>query len=180
MGAATLVMAELLEPGLFDRLVLVEPIMLPGPPVRLVDNPMSVGARKRRRVFASREEAYENFMAKSVFAQWDARAMTGYVEGGLKPSTDGFVLSCDPEDEAEVFAAAGEHGAFGRIGEVATPVHIVAGESSNTHPPEFVDLLKAGFRDAESTIVTGTGHFVPMEKPAVLADLIRSEWKLAG
>ena len=178
MGAATLVMAQLLEPGTFDRLVLIEPIMFPGPSMRMVDNPMALAARRRSREFASREVAFENFTSKPVFSNWDQRAMAGYVEGGLRPEGDSFVLSCDPDDEAEVFETAGEHGAFARLGEIDIPVHVVAGEASNTHPAEFVDVMVEAFAEAESTIIPGTGHFVPMEKPGALAALIRADWEL--
>jgi len=175
MGAAALAMAEILAPGTFDRLVLVEPIVFPGPKERMPDIRIARAARRRRNSFESRDAAYENFMSKTIFSSWDPRAMAGYVEGGLRPEGDHFVLSCAPSDEAEVFAMAGAHGAFERLGEVQAPVHIVAGAKSTTHPPEIVDVLTKQFQQAESTIIADAGHFVPMEKPAELAELILRE-----
>ena len=175
MGAAALVMAEILAPGTFDRLVLVEPIVFPGPTEPMRDVSIARAARRRRNAFESRDAAFDNFMSKAVFSAWDPRAMEGYVKGGLRVEGDHFVLSCKPSDEAEVFEMAGAHGAFERLGEVQAPVHIVAGTSSSTHPSDVVDLLVSQFQQAESTIIADTGHFVPMEKPAELAEIILRE-----
>ncbi len=40
-GATALMMAELLEPGAFQSLVLIEPVVFPGPFARAPENPMS-------------------------------------------------------------------------------------------------------------------------------------------
>ncbi len=180
MGATTLVMAELLAPDTFERLVLIEPIIFPGPKQRFTDTPLALASRRRRQKFANREAAYALFGSKSAFARWDRRALAGYVEGGLRPEGDHFVLSCSPEDEAEVFEMAGSFGAFDRLGEIAVPTHIVAGENSMTHSAEVVAALVQAFPNAKSTIVADATHFVPMEQPTELANLIRKELAAAS
>ncbi len=176
MGAASLAMAEVLEPGSFDLLVLVEPIVFPPPYRKLVDNPMSVVAVKRRNYFDSRREALENYLEKPAFAAWDRRALDGYVEGGLTATEDGFVLSCRPEDEAAIFAAASAHGLYDRLSEVRCPTVILIGETSTSHTPSMAADLAGRFGgDTRWEQFDSASHFLPMEQPRRLAELVSDE-----
>ena len=60
-GGAALAMAEILVPGTFQALVLVEPIVFPGPYARAEENPLTAGALRRRRSFPSLEAVLESF-----------------------------------------------------------------------------------------------------------------------
>jgi len=169
-GGAALVLAELARPGMFESLVLVEPIIFPPPYGRFPENPMSMGALRRRPGFASREAAYANFASKAAFSEWDDRAMRAYVTGGLHDEGEGVILKCAPEDEAEFFMAATEHGAWDRLSEVSVPTVLVAGEHSTTHQEPFLAELAARFVDAAYIVVPSTSHFVWMERPEVVAE----------
>ncbi|MDJ0952531.1 MAG: alpha/beta hydrolase [Acidimicrobiia bacterium] len=171
-GGAALVLADLIDPGLFDALVLVEPIIFPPPYGRFPDNPMSVGARRRKPGFTSRKAAYANFVGKVAFSGWDDRAMRAYVAGGLRDGDDGVVLKCTPEAEAEFFMAATEHAAWDRLHEVNTPALLLAGEHSTTHQEQFLAELTGRFGNATYEIVPDSSHFVWMEKPGLIADRI--------
>ncbi len=171
-GGAALVLAELIHPGLFDALVLVEPIIFPPPYGRYPDNPMSEGARRRKPGFTSRKAAYANFVGKVAFSGWDERAMRAYVAGGLRDTDDGVVLKCTPEAEADFFMAATEHAAWDRLHEVDTPALLIAGEHSTTHQEQFLSELTGRFGDATYEIVPDSSHFVWMEKPEVIADRV--------
>jgi len=168
-GGAALVMAELLRPGAFCSLLLVEPIIFPPPYGRFPDNPMSAGARRRHLAFPSREAAFENFAGKAVFAGWEDRALWAYVQGGLREEGDGVVLKCRPEDEADFFMAATEHRAWDRLREVSVPSLLLAGEHSTTHQEEFLAELTGRFADGDYEIIPDTSHFLWMEKPGVIA-----------
>lgn len=171
-GAAALLMAEILRPGALDLIVAIEPIVLPPPYVSGADHPLAVSARKRRPHFSSPEEAVANFTGKDVFAAWDERAMAGYISGGLRPAGDGWDLACAPEHEASFYAGAGLHGAWDRLDELQLPVVLVVGSQSDSHPPAFVGALAGRFRNVDTNVFYGAGHFLPMERPARLAGLI--------
>ncbi len=174
MGGASLVLAELLEPGTFDGLVLIEPIIFP-PPFRAVEeNPLSAVALRRRPSFDSPAQALANFASKPAFQGWDERALHSYVRGGLVERSGRWWLKCDPAREAETYRAATRHGAYARLDEVACPVTILAGEHSDTHPEPFVADLAARFERAGYRIVGGSGHFLPMENPARVAEEVRT------
>ena len=168
-GGAALVLAELEQPGTFASLILVEPIIFPPPYGRFDGNPMSAGALRRKRGFPSREQAFANFAAKDAFAQWDGRALQAYVDGGLRSQSDGFVLKCAPEHEAEFFMAATDHRAWDRLNEVTAPALVMAGEHSTTHREPYLSALTDRFGSAQSEVVPDSSHFVWMERPGAIA-----------
>ncbi len=169
-GAAALLMGEMLAPGSFGALVLVEPIVFPGPYRPNVPNPLSAGARRRRAEFPSPEAALENFRGKGPFARWEERALRAYVAGGLREEGGGWALKCRPEVEAAFYERATEHAAWERLGEVAPPAMVLAGRDSDSHPEEFARRQAARLARAEAVVVEGATHFVPMERPAAVAE----------
>ncbi|MEA1903053.1 MAG: alpha/beta hydrolase [Actinomycetota bacterium] len=171
MGAAALTMAQLADPERFRFLLLIEPIIFPGPHGRL-DHPLSLLAVRRRKTFESREAALENWSSKGAFAGWDSGALEAYMRCGLVG--DGPVeLACAPDLEADVYRGSNAHDTWDRLGEIEIPVLVLAGEESDTTPPDFARLQATQFKSAGLEIVPGSGHFLPMEKPAIVADRIR-------
>ena len=174
MGGASLVMAELLRPGTFAALVLVEPIIFPGPYRRNFDHPLVALAMRRRERFESRAAVLDSYGSKPPFAVWHPDALAGYVDGGFVDDGDGVRLRCTPRTEAEVFTAASAHAAWERLAEVDLPVHVVYGADTDTYPPGHGEALAARFHNAEATSIPGTGHFLPMEHPDVVAGAVRT------
>ena len=171
-GAAALLMAEIIQPGAFDLIVAIEPVVFPPPYGAADDHPLTLSARRRRDRYSSPQEARANFVDKDVFAGWDSRALDGYIAGGLRSSGDEWELACSPEHEASFYAGAGTHKAWDRLGEVETPLALVIGADSDTCPPALVEALEAQFSSVETIMVEGAGHFLPMEDPARLATIV--------
>jgi len=172
LGAASLLMAEILAPGTFAAIVAIEPIVFPPSYGSAKHHPLTEGARRRRRSFPSPQAALESFTDKAVFAAWDLKSLEAYVNCGLIPAGDEWVLACLPEYEAAFFAASGSHGAWERLGEVRVPVYVVVGGDSDTHPAEFAAVQTARLGNGRLETVDGTGHFLPMEQPGKVADII--------
>lgn len=171
MGACALVMAQLEDPQRFDFLVLVEPIIFPGPHGRL-EHPLSQIAAKRKASFESREAALDNFRARSAFSRWHPDALHGYVDCGLVG--DGPVeLACNPEVEADIYRASNDHDTWERLDEVEIPVLLLSGADSDTIAPNFARAQAERFPSAGVEIVPDAGHFLPMEKPDLIADRVR-------
>ncbi|MBT8246744.1 MAG: alpha/beta hydrolase [Acidimicrobiia bacterium] len=172
MGAAALLMAEILAPGTFAAIIAIEPIVFPPPYEPIDHHPLVQSANRRRPSFPSREAALENFASKEVFSGWDRRALEAYVACGLRADGEQWVLSCPPEYEAATFAAAPLHGAWDRLGDVTPPVLVVAGRDSDSHPAEFADAQADRLARGTLEIVDGSGHFLPMEQPGRVAAII--------
>ena len=134
---------------------------------------MSTAALRRRASFASLDEARANFAGKSPFRSWDPRALDAYVAGGLRPTKGGrWELKCQPQSEAEFYRGATEHPTWEHLGEIDCPVHLVAGADSDSHQGAYLQRLAERFQGGELEVVEGASHFVPMERPGLIADWI--------
>lgn len=168
MGGSSMMMAELLRPGLFDGLVLIEPVVLPSWYRPDGEFPLAVRAARRRPVFPSLEAAADSYRSKPLFRSWHPDAFAGYLEGGLRPHPDGFALSCPPRIEAEVFAAGFGTGLFERLDEIRTPVRLVLSDFSDGLQ-ESMTLLEKTFTRAAASRLRGQTHMVVMERPDLAA-----------
>jgi pimeloyl-ACP methyl ester carboxylesterase len=175
MGGASLVMAELLNPGTFAAFVLVEPIVYGPPYVRDPSHPLVGLALKRRETFESRVAVRAAYGQKPPFSAWHPEALDGYVAGGFVD--DGVLtrLACRPRSEAEVFTAAGIHAAWERLSEVSVPTTILYGTDTDTYAPGHAETLADRFQDASVLGIDGTGHFLPMERPHIVVDAVRDQ-----
>lgn len=169
-GGGVVARAESFRPGLFRHLVLIEPIIFP-PPFQRMDGPLSEGTRRRRRVFGSRDDAFERF-AYGPFGTWAPEVLAAYIDHGFRGSESGWELKCDPEVEADFYAEGLNHDTWKRVETIDVPVTLVAGEGSNTHPKPYLDALASQFSDVDVVVVPGAGHLVPMEDPASIARII--------
>lgn len=171
MGGAALVMAQLADPSRFRALVLIEPIIFPGP-YRRMEHALSDIAIKRKRTFDDRDEALANFSSRPAFSEWHPDALRGYVEGGLVG--DGPVsLACDPEVEADIYRGANAHDTFENLHEIDIPTLILAGAKSDTVSEGLVRAQAGQLRLGGFEIVEDAGHFLPMEKPNLVAERVQ-------
>lgn len=179
MGAAALVMAQAEDPDRFRALVLIEPIVFPGPYRREDRDPMARTAERRRPVFRSRQAAAEHFRGRGLFENWVDAAFDAYIECGLV-GDDEVTLACRPEVEADIYRAWKAHDTWERLGAIEVPVLVLAGEHSDTITPDFARRQVDRFPRAGVEIVADTGHFLPMERPALVADRVRRLVEAAG
>jgi len=171
-GAAALFLAEQARPATFAALYCYEPIVYPHDiplPPDLAANPLASGALRRRRLFASREEALTNFSAKAPFDRLHPDVLTAYVDNGFAPVEGGIGLRCRREDEAEVYAHSFAHDAFAHLDRVRCPVTLACGADTDAIGPDFLGLLAARLPRARVEVFDGLGHFGPLEDPDALA-----------
>jgi len=178
-GGAGIAMAEILRPGTFDSMILMEPI-IPPPPHEAFEGGLIDMALRRRDEFASPAEAATKLEGKGAFSGWDQRTLDSYIAGALFEKEGVWRLRCRPDIEAEYYRTAGLHEAWDRLGEVEVPVHLVAGEHSNTHTAEFLELQSSQFQTAATEILLGLGHLFVMQDPAVTAQVIAQQLRIGG
>ncbi|HEX2737730.1 MAG TPA: alpha/beta hydrolase [Acidimicrobiia bacterium] len=176
-GGTALMLAEMREPGTFPKLWCFEPIFFPTddelPPHR--DNPLTKGALKRRADWGSVEEAIESYSSRPPLNVLRADALRAYVEYGLRRQADGsFELKCRPEDEAEIYAMGIAHGGYRRLAEVKCPVVVACGEHTDAITPALAEMIVARLPHGRVEVMTGLGHFGPMQDPdAIAASILR-------
>lgn len=168
------------HPGLFSRLILLDPVILHEPAYELGVLPIEHFASKRRAQWNSPQEMIDRFKDRPPFQTWTAESLRDYCEYGLLPLDDseGFTLACPPSVESSIYPRATETNIYPELGKIDIPVLIVRlsermafaptdfqGTPTN---PELVRWLKQG-RDMQ---LKGLTHFAPMEDPAGIAGII--------
>ena len=181
-GGAALLLAEEARPGTFRSLHCFEPVVVREPMEWLAaqDNPLSVGARRRRETFPSREDAYLNFSSKPPFSNLDPEVLDCYVDAGFQviPAEDGgdgraIRLACRRDDEAEIYTHGASHGAFGHLNEITCPVALSCGADTDAFGVSFLEADATQLARSTVEVLPGIGHFGPLEQPLLVADSVR-------
>lgn len=176
MGGGAVLGAEILHPGTFDGLVLIDPAVMSEEYLAWMSaehgNPWADGANRRRDRFPDKVEALENFASKEVFAGWTEDVIELYAEFGLRSTADGAVLKCSPTWEAITFSCRDLVELWPRIPEVACPITLITAELSATHHTSHA-VETAVQMQARHVRLPGIGHFIPMEAPGWVAQEVR-------
>lgn len=174
-GGTVTLGASARQPGLFERLVLIDPVVpvrtgssgeRPEHLVRLIE-----GARKRRHEWPSREEARSWFAERSLFADWQPEALDLYVLDGLRPCPGGVVLKCSGEAEATVFESGGRTDPMAWARASPAPCRVLWASGGNF--PRAVHEALAAEMSAGEVVTVDAGHLVPMERPDLVVAEIR-------
>jgi len=177
MGGTSSLLAAAAEPGRVRRLVLLDPVIMP--PEALADrqavaeSPLVQGALRRRANFPSKQAALEAYIGRGAFRTWSPEMVADYVEAGFRETGDGEVtLTCTPQWEASNFRTH-NYDPWGAFAKSRCPIDIRRAEVASTSRVEGREAaLTADGRIAIET-VPGTTHFLPMERPDVVAEALR-------
>jgi pimeloyl-ACP methyl ester carboxylesterase len=177
MGGYAVALAAAMRPGMFRALVLLDPVLM-APESYTGHWQKDHFARKRRNVWDSAEEMFERFVGRGPFKAWDTQVLRDYCNHALR----GSVLACPPEVEGSVYenSTLPEATPYPLVESLDMPVVIVrsvvefvpgftAMEASPTDP-----LLAAKLAQGRDERWRDVSHFIPMEAPARVAELISS------
>ena len=115
LGGTASWLVALSRPDLVEKLVLVDPVILPLRYIfgyHLFDffhiahfiSPLAKNALIRRNEWKTKEEAYDYFSEKKLFSKVSKEALNDYVNYGLKNNkNNNFTLKCDPKWESACF-----------------------------------------------------------------------------
>lgn len=182
-GGTSMVMAAAAEPGLFGRLVLVDPVLPPPAELAGTVDPergaraekLVEGARKRRTLWPDRAEARASWIEKPLFADWDPRALDLYLAYGMADRPDGQVeLKCSGRTEAAIFSQGFTFDVWKLAEAVEIPV-LLLWASRGDFPRAVYEQFAARMADARVEDVDA-GHLVPMERPDRVVDAV---WRFA-
>lgn len=184
IGATTSLVAASMRPEKVKGLVLVEPVLLPysiglmlraarlfGVADRLS---MAAAAKRRKAVFKSRLEAFNNYRQKKAFSTWPDSWLKAYVDHGFVDiENDAVELACKPNWESLSFMHTEpnalswlkNHKALG-----AMPIHILAAQKGSTFPQVAHSRIRGKLPHAKIEVLPNSSHFLPMEHPGVVAE----------
>jgi pimeloyl-ACP methyl ester carboxylesterase len=178
-GGASVLLAEESRPGTFGALYCFEPVIFPGPPIEPIieGNPLAMGALRRRDTFPSTTDAFINFSSKPPFDTLDPEVLKAYVDTGFEaiPPVEGgdgeaIRLLCRREDEAQVYAHGGAHGAFASLERVRCHVTLGYGAETDGFGRDVLESAASHLDSSGVDAIPGLGHFGPLQRPAVVAD----------
>jgi len=184
MGAHALVQAAAFAPQRFRQLVLIDPVIrapaeyhLPLPPPGTLHP-----AAQRKNRFASAQEMFERFADRPPYSVFDTQALHDYCQHGLKPAADGqgFELACAPAFEGRIYPGAlGNAGIYASIRALQIPVQVLRARPQDPSIKPWDALgtptwpaLAAEFRRGSDLQLLDKTHMLPMEDPALTAQLI--------
>jgi pimeloyl-ACP methyl ester carboxylesterase len=178
LGGAASLLAAAQAPDRVRSLQLFDPVIVSresyrayadgtAPEVGLV-----AGASKRRAVFPSRQAVFESYQGRGAFKTWPDEILRDYIQGGFRERDDGEVeLACAPAFEAWSFTAQ-LNDCWGAFHATACPIRILRAETGSTcRVDDALDELAATGR-IEVETVAGTTHFIPMERPDLVREVL--------
>lgn len=176
-GGTLTLAAESQQPGLYEKLVLIDPVV--PPPAWLLEarggneNQMVERALRRRDRWPSREEARNLLSSKALFAEWESRAYELYIQEALQETEGGEVeLKCAREVEAAVFGNSFSLDLEKVLPRVAAQVRLIWA-AQGSFPLQIVRDVCNQLPRGE-LIELDAGHLMLMEKPDWVVDHVLS------
>lgn len=185
LGGVVSMLALLKAPGRFKALIMLDPPILMPDMLAVIREawdgghidkmPLVQGALRRRQVFASRDEAFERFRQKPLFADWSDESLWLYIEQGT-------TKRCNEGDYELLWSTAWEAHYFStvylRIWEdlprlTASPAALlVRGGASDTLVSEAFARVQSLAPALDCIEMAGQGHLFPLAAPEETAKLI--------
>lgn len=180
VGGHAVTLAAALNPALFARLLLIDPVIMPRAAYVGVQDFAHFTAR-RRADWSSPDEMYERFKDRPPFNAWQPQVLRDYVDYGLLPKPDGagYVLACEPAYEAATYNHSTATDPYPAVAAVQVPVTILrAGGQLDTSSFDMsasptVPDLAAHFAQGTDVPLPQYSHFIPMEAPELVAEYVR-------
>ncbi len=172
----------------FKHLFLIDPVIMPpefycGAADEPVPQPADHPVARRRGRWDNWNAMNAHFASRPPYAHWQPAVLADYCRFGLLPASDGegCDLACPPALEASVYQNALRTDPHGWLAQIITPVSVIrarggerAGNLDFSVSPTWPGLGAAlgAVRDEQWA---DQSHFIPMEAPQRLADLVASE-----
>lgn len=185
MGGYVLTRLAAERPDAFAHVFLIDPVIMPpkfyiGGTDEPVPDPADHPVARRRGRWDGWEAMNAHFTSRPPYALWQPAVLADYCHYGLLRAADGegWDLACPPALEASVYQSALRTNPYDWLGRIAAPVSVIrarsgerAGHLDFSVSPTAPDLGIAvgAVRDEQWT---DQSHFIPMEAPQRLADLI--------
>ncbi|RIB10818.1 Alpha/beta hydrolase family-domain-containing protein [Gigaspora rosea] len=180
LGGTCILMAEIIRPGTFDSILVIEPGLKPTT-LELFEFKSTTITNRRDR-WPNREAAHANFSKSKFFQSWDPEMLNLYVQYGLYELPSGEVtLKCPKTQEFCTFFDINErYSTFHQMSKIQCPILFVVGNHSNFDYQDLA-LHKMSQCQRSELISIDASHLVPMEKPIQVAYAIeyfaRKFWK---
>jgi len=171
----------------FKHLVLIDPVIFPRQ--RYIDqfeHPAGVDSawdrvRKRKNQWRDAEEMYQRFHERPPFDRWHTQILRDYCAHALRevPGEDDLQLACDPLHETAIYLGQkGNEIIHELLPGLTLPVTLLRAAPDPENPDNLAASptwpgLAGALPNATEIYLPGMTHFIPMEDPELVADVIR-------
>ena len=173
MGGVLLLKAAIERPELFNKLVLLDPTILPRRFIYLSNylpkfitrkvHPVASKAYRRKDTFDSYESAFDNLRGKKLFKYFSDEALWNYVNSGFKKTKEGSItLTFTKQWEEHCFLSV--ISTWGMLKKVNVPTTIFYGEKSDLIHKNIIERIKK-INPKINLVSSRGGHLFPMEFP---------------
>jgi len=180
LGGHAVTLAAAMQPEAFAELVLIDPVIWPVSSVRGTTGEFSSVAR-RRNDWRSWTDFFYRLKDRNPFDRWHRKVLLDYCEHGLRPhpSGNGYELACPPAVEAAIYQHSMdvESNIYAEVARVKASVVVArcgrfAKETGGFSASPTAADLASKFRNGVDLYLPDQSHFLPMEAPHVVADLV--------
>ncbi|WP_260580358.1 alpha/beta hydrolase [Sphingopyxis sp. PET50] len=184
MGGYVLTRLGAARPAAFRHLFLIDPVIMPPEfypgEAQPIPDPAEHPVVRRRNRWQGWEGMAAHFATRAPYAHWRPEVLADYCRYGLLPTTEGeeWELACPPALEASVYLSALRTSPYAWFDRIAAPVSVIRARTGEREgaldfsvSPTWPGLGAAlgAVRDEQWGDLS---HFIPMEAPQRLADLI--------
>jgi pimeloyl-ACP methyl ester carboxylesterase len=190
MGGHLLVQVAATNPNAFQRLVLIDPVMLPpevyaNPQLTALPEGAVHPVARRRNAWASWQEMFDAFKKRNPYSLWRTEVLEDYCRYGLVPaaSGQGFELACPPAIEASIYMGHAGRDIYALATRIHVPVTVLRAKPREPGPRDLTDFAAsptwegvAGvFAQGRDVPLPHLTHFIPMQEPELTARFIADE-----
>ena len=186
VGAIATLRAALLQPQRFAALVLIEPVLMPPWLVLLWQifslfnmadriHPLVKSARRRRQVFANRDEIFKGYRRKSIFRYLKDENLRAYTDALVADLPDGRCqLRFSTDWEAQIYATGvkADMDLWFGLRKLKMPLLIIRGAETDTTWASTARLARLIRPATEVVTLQQSTHLVPLEKPEATVEII--------
>lgn len=176
-GGAICAASQILQPGMFKGLFLIEPIIIP--PINIdadFESHLAKQAKKKRSVFNSIEEVKIRYLSKpsSPFKNWDERTLELYFKYAFRERKDGKVeLKCSPDLESSMYTDVETAYIWDKLEYlICESVCIIYGVNTIHYSVEWLKKLEKLIPNCELNGIENADHWLPFERPNFVARCI--------
>jgi pimeloyl-ACP methyl ester carboxylesterase len=175
------------RPDAFRHLLLIDPTIfdpdLYHPAGQPIPDPAEHPVARRRNAWDTPDTMIARFAERLPYSAWEPAVLADYCRHGLlpAPSSEGYELACPPALEASVYQGAQRANPYGWLATLAVPTTIIRAKTGARDGPLDFSVSPTwpslgerigAVRDEQWS---EHSHFIPMETPRRLADLIADQ-----
>ena len=187
LGGVVSMLALIEEPARFKALIMLDPPILPPEMIAMIGTawqegwvdelPLVTSALRRRRHFESRQDAFNRFRNRPLFADWSDESLLLYIKHGLRGCVNGgFELTWSVEWEAHYFSTVYTDiwRDLPKLNGIV-PTLIIRADDGDTFPVSSYERARMMLPDVDFHLMRGRGHLFPLAVPRESAEVMR-EW----